>query len=585
MSVSRTSILFLSFFAVLPSTVFSTPTNNNQTPALDKIKWQNCTDPLLVKQATAPILCGNLTVPLDYTDTRSNKTHTISLVKVPALKQPAKGSIQFNFGGPGYAAKSGLVSQADVYHTHAFSITGGIYDLLAFDPRGVSAELKIKCAPNNYTIGAIMASGGDMSVSDRDERIGWANSGTIGGICKYQGNGNKTAEYIGTVAMARDIKNVAEAVDADGLIRWWGYSYGTTIGSTLAAMFPDKIDRMINDGIQNPHQYYRDWHDSELWTLQDTVVYYFFTSCLAAGSKICPLAGAAQKAGRNAHDLFHLLVNLIEALNKEPLPLFKAGIKLDGMSLKGTIFDATYDTLRWPAIGLGLIPVLLGTPSERLAMLESMMGGDLPGSTAIAPSLGIAEANWGIHCGDRVPRTNNYTAIQASFKQLFNTSYFVGGLNGAPNAVCAQWPWKAKEIYTGNFKAKTRHPILILSNALDGQTPMKSALNVSSGFEGSVILENDGAGHAAFSAPGTCLGKHTLRYWVEGKLPDKGTVCKPDWGAWETKTWRDVFVRAEWNKGIFRRGEVKREMRIRDENLLSPREFVREVRDGEGIWR
>jgi hypothetical protein len=43
-----------------------------------------------------------------------------------------------------------------------------------------------------------------------------------GGVCKYIGNGNETAEYVGTAFMARDILRVAEAVDKDGLIRFWG---------------------------------------------------------------------------------------------------------------------------------------------------------------------------------------------------------------------------------------------------------------------------------------------------------------------------------------------------------------------------
>jgi len=35
-----------------------------------------------------------------------------------------------------------------------------------------------------------------------------------------------------------------------------GFSYGTTLGATVAAMFPDRIDKMILDGVQNPHEYH-----------------------------------------------------------------------------------------------------------------------------------------------------------------------------------------------------------------------------------------------------------------------------------------------------------------------------------------
>jgi pimeloyl-ACP methyl ester carboxylesterase len=40
------------------------------------------------------------------------------------------------------------------------------------------------------------------------------------------------------------------------LTRTLGFSYGTTLGATLAAMFPEKIERLIIDGVQNPHEYY-----------------------------------------------------------------------------------------------------------------------------------------------------------------------------------------------------------------------------------------------------------------------------------------------------------------------------------------
>jgi pimeloyl-ACP methyl ester carboxylesterase len=40
------------------------------------------------------------------------------------------------------------------------------------------------------------------------------------------------------------------------MVRLSGMSYGSTLGATVAAMFPDKIDKLILDGVQNPHEYY-----------------------------------------------------------------------------------------------------------------------------------------------------------------------------------------------------------------------------------------------------------------------------------------------------------------------------------------
>jgi len=62
-----------------------------------KIQWGPCTD----FNSTVPIQCGNLSVPLDYTNPNSTETLQLQLLKVPATKTPSKGSILFNFGGPG----------------------------------------------------------------------------------------------------------------------------------------------------------------------------------------------------------------------------------------------------------------------------------------------------------------------------------------------------------------------------------------------------------------------------------------------------------------------------------------------------
>lgn len=64
-------------------------------------------------------------------------------------------------------------------------------------------------------------------------------------------------ELIGTAYVARDIKSIANALGEDGLIRYLGYSYGTLLGATTAAMFPRSIDRMVLDGNINPTDYYR----------------------------------------------------------------------------------------------------------------------------------------------------------------------------------------------------------------------------------------------------------------------------------------------------------------------------------------
>ena len=109
-------------------------------------------------------------------------------------------------------------------------------------------------------------------------------------------------------------------------------------------------------------------------------------------------------------------------------------------------------------------------------------------------SLGLVPNLWAIHCGDRTVREESFEAIAPVFEQLSNTSRILGDVVHLITAHCAQWPWRAKEVYQGNFQAKTKKPILVINNRLDAHTPVRSALNVSSGFEGSRFLEVNGTG-------------------------------------------------------------------------------------------
>ena len=97
-------------------------------PTPKDIHWSSCK-----QNGTVPFVCGTFQVPLDYTDPASNVSLTLELVKVSAVKQPKKGSILFNPGGPGEPGRDYVVQLADSLLIN----TGGSFDLIGFDTRYV----------------------------------------------------------------------------------------------------------------------------------------------------------------------------------------------------------------------------------------------------------------------------------------------------------------------------------------------------------------------------------------------------------------------------------------------------------------
>lgn len=87
--------------------------------AASTIKWGPCSEterPPPVKGAPdVPFECANLSVPLDYSSPDSRETFHLELLKAPAPKQPAKGSILYNPGGPGLGKMSFAPAIASIY--------------------------------------------------------------------------------------------------------------------------------------------------------------------------------------------------------------------------------------------------------------------------------------------------------------------------------------------------------------------------------------------------------------------------------------------------------------------------------------
>jgi len=107
-SSSSYAVRFLSLLAITYATPLHADSIN--TARGQSVQWGPCPTELSAI-STAPIDCGNFLVPLDYTRP-SNETVNLELVRIPALRKPSKGSIFFNFGGPGDDGKNGLAGFA-----------------------------------------------------------------------------------------------------------------------------------------------------------------------------------------------------------------------------------------------------------------------------------------------------------------------------------------------------------------------------------------------------------------------------------------------------------------------------------------
>lgn len=350
--------------------------------------------------------------------------------------------------------------------------------------RGTSTTLPFSCYTSPIKR-AVASQSISKFLNASDTTIGelWGAAEALGKSCSE--NAGDIGELIGTGFVARDMMQIVDALDEDGLLRYWGLSYGTVLGATVAAMFPDRMDKIVLDGCVNPHDYYAG-NDLEEATDSDAVFDGFFNACVAHPDR-CDMvqdAATAEKLKAKFYDLLY-------ALKYEPIVAGSGenSLVFNYLTLKTAVQFAMYGPTTWPQLAIGLHGLLTGNETAILALAPLL---NIEQET-IFPNNG-PEAIYGIRASDASLRTTNLKSLFPLFEQFFAKSKLMGDIISVPALAYARWPFKAKGTYTGNFQAKTESPMLFVGNDFDIVTPLVSARNASAGFEGSVVLQHGGYG-------------------------------------------------------------------------------------------
>ena len=186
--------------------------------------------------------CGLLTVPLDYAKPNGEKIKiAVSQIKHKTSDAKAQGIMLVNPGGPG---GSGLT----LSRLGEFVPNGGgdPYDWIGFDPRGVgSSQPSLSCDGNYFPTNRPDYVPYSMAL----EKFWWAKSDGYAKKCKQVG-GN-LLNHLKTTDTINDMESIRKAF-RQRQINYYGFSYGTTIAQTYATLHPDRVRRMVMDGVTNP---------------------------------------------------------------------------------------------------------------------------------------------------------------------------------------------------------------------------------------------------------------------------------------------------------------------------------------------
>ncbi|KAL5640564.1 hypothetical protein ACGC1H_001140 [Rhizoctonia solani] len=485
--------------------------------------------------------------------------------KVPATvaKRDYLGSILINPGGPG-GSGNGMAALAG----HSFSaLVDGRYDIIGFDPRGVNMTTpKLGCFDNeaqalhsaykHTLLGVPYDSRGSSALPpDTRARMEHAyltrlNASFAATSLACLENGNKPMlESVSTAYVVQDMERIVDALGEDGL-NFWGFSYGTILGSTFAAMRPHLVKRMVLDGVCDAESYYKNVHQ---WCLDELVDNHktlqgFFDSCAEAGPERCAFAKSpGGKVNTEGAELRSRLEALYTKLRDEPIPAPKSstgpGI-LTASDLERVIFEGLYSPDTWPGVAKAIAEAEAGNP-------QALYNREYGSFKALEPSRGDENVfnrylehqlskvtTTAIGCSDsQKPAHKSLDEYAEYIRKVGKLAPFSEMWAARWTGFCSNWKIRPGQRYDGPWTVeeglkKSRFPILYVSLDADSVTPLSAAQKMAKSFgnESAVLLVQEGFGHCTISHPSLCTAKVVRDYFLEGKVPEPGAVCKPEPG-------------------------------------------------------
>ncbi|KAJ8092911.1 hypothetical protein PM082_023545 [Marasmius tenuissimus] len=124
----------------------------------------------------------------------------------------------------------------------------------------------------------------------------------------------------------------------------------------------------------------------------------------------------------------------------------------------------------------------------------------------------------------------------------------LGGPTGLATGFFAGGGWSPEILKTqfrGPITGNTSFPMLIIGNTADPASPLSAGKKVSKQFPGSVVLEQNSPGHCSVSAPSVCTAKIVREYFVDGTLPDQGTICPMDGMPFDDSSAKNAILRRD----------------------------------------
>ncbi|GAA4754478.1 alpha/beta hydrolase [Modestobacter marinus] len=473
-------------------------------PEAQLIDWTDCDseiDPIIAgrpgSERDLTFSCGTTTVPVSYDDPEGG-TLQLFLVRASLNGQTYPiGSLFVNPGGPGQSA-------ADAAIQAALTLPEAIvnqFDIVGLDPRGSGLSTPVECISDEQKDELFAADPRVIDAAAQDALFSEIEEVAAGCSDEYQ----EALGAFNTVDAARDMDLVRQSLGDDQL-NYLGYSYGTTLGSTYAELFPEQVRAMVLDGAVDPNATEQEAAEAQAQGFE-AAYDAFAANCLSLISG-CPL-GPDPRA---------FLGELLTQAAAAPIPSSREGETRQATPglILGGVRSALYQPSAWPQLAQSLAAARNGDAAGILTLADTYTGRNDDGTYS-----NVVDANLAVNCADTDEEfsASDVQALAADW----NARYPLFGADAALSLYTCS-AWEAPRTPLPERDAAGSPPILVIGTQGDPVTPVSGAVDLAEELENGVLLTWQGSGHTAY--PKTeCVTAAVNAYLIDLAVPQDGLTC------------------------------------------------------------
>jgi pimeloyl-ACP methyl ester carboxylesterase len=483
-----------------------TPATTSAAPAPEAapIEWTDCNDQIQQLVAGQPgsernlsFECGRTEVPISY-DEPEGATLPLFMVRVVSGTQTDRlGSLVINPGGPGASGADAAIGLALTLPEEIV----GRFDIVGFDPRGVGLSTPVECVSDEQKEEMVAAEPRPVSEEQLDAEFELTQE--IADACTEE-YGDALGTF-NTVDTARDMDRLREAL-GDEQLTYLGYSYGTTLGSTYAELFPDKVRAMVLDGAVDPDV--DAIGDAEQGAAaMESGFDAFAANCvgLLAG---CPLGPEPRQ----------FVEQVLGQAAQTPIPSTEPGETRQ--ATPGVVITAIKaglsDYESWPQLAQALAAAKNGDSKGLFSLADSYSGRLEDGTYS-----NQFDANAAVNCADSDARPDEDEIRDLAVE--WNQKYPFFGAGAAVNLYTCS-VWEAERTPLPERNAPGSKAILVIGTSGDPVTPLPGAEDMAEQIDNGHLLVWQGQGHTAYPKS-ECVNAAVNTYLIDLAPPMDGLTC------------------------------------------------------------